>query len=172
MIISLSWVGTWLLWRIRLGEVQLTRALLCPGMFFSDPFLPGTTFTFLAHWQIQINVSHPHETLLLDNFIHSHLLLSSVSIFNSAMFFGNLMPTLVPWPHLKTLLTWEHKWCYLQSSETFSSNDIYWQTTNTTTLPFIMVILHCQLKFTPLQPLVFSRTFFLKLLILPGINYL
>jgi len=116
MTISSSWVVTWLLWRIRLGEVQLTRALLCSGMFFSEHFLPGTTFTFLPHWQIQINVSYPHETLLLDSFIHSHLLLSSVSIFNSAMFFGSLMPGLVPWPHLKILLTWEHKWCYLQSS--------------------------------------------------------
>lgn len=58
----LSWVGSWLFCRKRLGEAQFTRALLCPGRHFLEHFLPGTTFTFLPIAKSRL-LSHGHVKL-------------------------------------------------------------------------------------------------------------
>lgn len=105
-------------------------------MCLPEHFLPGPHY-LSSRCQIQINTSCLCKTLLMDNFIHNHLLLSSVSVAHSATFWGSLMPRLAPSSHLKTLLNWEHEGYHPPSSDTFNSNDVYIQTTNTNILPFM-----------------------------------
>lgn len=69
--IPLSWVGSWPLCAIRLGEAQLTRALLCPRMFSSEHFLPGTTFTFLPIAKSRLM---PHAHMKLSYWIISSII--------------------------------------------------------------------------------------------------